>query len=172
MIGGLDHINATPGPDGAGDHARANGTFLTGVRVRKTAGADIHAGISVDQVAANNIGQLTRFPSLELSCEPARRSGNCDSGYSCAYQFNLGWRSPTTPVAPKRTRGWCSSGCSVRALRRSERPVIEFRQQQQRSVLDFVLDDARNLQRELGGRDQEKLDDYLTSVRDVERRIQ
>ncbi len=101
VLGGLDHINATPGPDGAGDHARANGTFLTGVRVRKTAGADIHAGISIDQVAAEQIGHLTRFPSLELSCEPARRTGNCDSGYSCAYQYNLAWHSPTAPVAPE-----------------------------------------------------------------------
>jgi hypothetical protein len=67
VLSGLDHVNATPGPDGAGDHARANGTFLTGVRVRKTAGAAIHAGISIDQVAADQIGHLTLFPSLELS---------------------------------------------------------------------------------------------------------
>jgi hypothetical protein len=85
VIRGLDHLNAQPGPDGAGDHARANGTFLTGVRVRKTAGADIHAGVSIDQVAASHIGHLTRFPSLELSCDSLRKAGNCDSGYSCAY---------------------------------------------------------------------------------------
>jgi hypothetical protein len=71
VFGGLDHINATAGPDGAGDHARANGTFLTGVRVRKTAGSDIHAGVSIDQVAAEQVGYQTRFSSLELSCEPA-----------------------------------------------------------------------------------------------------
>src|SRR3954466_6666476 len=101
VYGGLDQVNATPGPDGAGDHARASGTFLTSVRVKKTAGADIHAGVSIDQVMANNIGHMTRFPSLEFSCDAVRRSGNCDSGYSCAYQYNLSWQSPTTPVAPE-----------------------------------------------------------------------
>src|SRR6185369_5432414 len=101
ILGGLDHVNATPGPDGAGDHARASGTFLTGVRVKKTAGSDIQAGISIDQVTATQIGHLTRFPSLELTCDAVRKSGNCDSGYSCAYQYNLAWRSPNTPVAPE-----------------------------------------------------------------------
>ena len=101
VLGGLDHVNATPGPDGAGDHARASGSFLTGVRVRKTAGADIHAGISIDQVMANQMGHLTRFPSLELTCDSVRKSGNCDSGYSCAYQYNLAWRSPIVPVPPE-----------------------------------------------------------------------
>ena len=101
ILGGLDHKNATPGPDGAGDHARASGSFLTGVRVKKTAGADIHAGVSIDQIVAQKVGHLTRFPSLELTCDSVRKSGNCDSGYSCAYQFNLSWRSPTAPVAPE-----------------------------------------------------------------------
>ena len=81
ILGGLDHKNATPGPDGAGDHARASGSFLTGVRVKKTAGADIHAGVSIDQIAAQKVGHLTRFPSLELTCDSVRKSGNCDSGY-------------------------------------------------------------------------------------------
>ncbi|MCF7764924.1 MAG: DUF1552 domain-containing protein [Verrucomicrobia bacterium] len=101
VISGLDCENASPGPDGAGDHARASGSFLTGVRVRKTAGADIHAGISIDQVAAGQIGHLTRFPSLELTCDSVRKSGSCDSGYSCAYQYNLAWKSPNQPVAPE-----------------------------------------------------------------------
>src|SRR5690606_33929184 len=98
VISGLDHVNATAGPDGAGDHARANGTFLTGVRVKKTAGADIHAGISIDQIVANQVGHLTRFASLELTCDAVRKSGNCDSGYSCAYQHNLSWASPSMPM--------------------------------------------------------------------------
>jgi hypothetical protein len=97
IMGGLNHENATPGPDGAGDHARANGTFLTGVRMKKSA-ADIRAGISIDQVMAGKIGHLTRFPSLELTCDNVRRSGACDSGYACAYQFNLSWSSETTPM--------------------------------------------------------------------------
>src|SRR5262245_761239 len=172
ILGGLDHVNATPGPDGPGDHARANGTFLTGVRVRKTAGADIHAGISIDQVAANQIGHLTRFPSLELSCEPARRSGNCDSGYSCAYQYNLAWRSPTAPVAPEANPRLTFERLFGAGSHGARKESFELRKQAQRSVLDFVLEDARSLQRQLSGRDQQKLDDYLTSVRDVEKRIE
>jgi len=171
ILGGMDHVNATPGPDGAGDHARASGTFLTGVRVKKTAGADIHAGISIDQVVANQVGHLTRFPSLELTCDSVRKSGNCDSGYSCAYQYNLAWRSPTQPVAPEpnprllfeRLFGAGSPGERGRSL--------ALRQQQQRSILDFVLDDTRSLEAQLGGRDKDKLDEYLTSVREIEKRI-
>ncbi len=116
VLGGLDQLNANGGLDGAGDHARASGTFLTGVRVRKTAGADIHAGVSVDQVAAQRIGHLTRFPSLELTCDGVRKSGNCDSGYSCAYQYNLSWSNPTLPgitraqsAARVRASLWCRS---------------------------------------------------------------
>jgi hypothetical protein len=101
VLGGLDHKNATAGNDGAGDHARANATFLTGARARKTDSTDIQVGISVDQVVAQRMGHLTRFSSLELSCDSIRKSGRCDSGYSCAYQYNLSWASATTPVAPE-----------------------------------------------------------------------
>lgn len=171
ILGGLDHLNATAGPDGAGDHARANGTFLTGVRVRKTAGADIHAGVSVDQVAAERVGHLTRFPSLELSCDAVRKSGACDSGYSCAYEYNLAWKSPSTPVAPEpnprllfeRLFGAGAPGERARNL--------ALRRQQKRSILDFVMEDARQLERKLTLRDRDKLDEYLTSVRDIEQRI-
>jgi hypothetical protein len=172
VISGLDHVNATPGPDGPGDHARANGTFLTGVRVRKTAGADIHAGISIDQVAAERIGHLTRFPSLELSCEMGRRSGNCDSGYSCAYEYNLSWRSPTMPLAPEANPRLVFERLFGEGSPGARRQNYRLRQQQQRSLLDFVLDDARSLQKELGGRDRQKLDEYLTSVRQIEKRIE
>ena len=81
VISGLDHQHATPGRDGAGDHARASATFLTGARARKTAGSDIHVGISIDQLAAQKLGRLTRFPSLELSSDVIRNAGSCDSGY-------------------------------------------------------------------------------------------
>ncbi len=172
ILGGLDHVNATPGPDGAGDHARASGTFLTGVRVKKTAGSDIQAGVSIDQLAAAQIGHLTRFPSLELTCDAVRKSGNCDSGYSCAYQYNLSWRSPNTPVAPEpnprllfeRLFGAGAPGERATNLLR--------RQAQQRSIMDLVMDDARALQRELTHRDKEKLDEYLHSVREIEKRIE
>jgi hypothetical protein len=172
VISGLDQLNAFGGKDGPGDHARACSTFLTGVRVKKTAGADIHAGISVDQAAAREVGHVTRFPSLELACDAARKSGNCDSGYSCAYQFNLSWASPTVPMTPEpnprfafeRLFGAGAPGERGRSFRQ--------RLEQQRSILDFVLEDTRALGHELGARDQKKLDEYLTSVREIERRIQ
>src|SRR5262249_61658935 len=83
VLGGLDHKTAEPGPDGPGDHARGGGTFLTGVRLRKSA-TDVRAGVSIDQAIAHELGRLTRFPSLELSCDSSSRSGSCDSGYACA----------------------------------------------------------------------------------------
>ena len=93
----MDHNGNALG-DGGGDHARAGGSFLTGVHPKKTSGKDIQVGISVDQVAANAIGDTTKVRSLELSCEDSRTVGNCDSGYSCAYSSTISWRSATTPV--------------------------------------------------------------------------
>ncbi len=171
VLGGLDQVNATPGPDGPGDHARASGTFLTGVRVKKTAGADIHAGVSIDQVVAQQIGHLTRFPSLELTCDAVRKSGNCDSGYSCAYQYNLSWRSATTPVAPEPNPRLVFERLFGAGAPGERGRHLKLRQEQQRSILDFVMDDARALQSQLAARDKEKLDEYLTSVREIERRI-
>ena len=172
VIAGLDQKNAFGGKDGPGDHARACSTFLTGVRVKKTAGADIHAGISVDQVAARQIGHLTRFPSLELACDAARKSGNCDSGYSCAYQFNLSWASPTLPMTPEANPRFAFERLFGAGDRGERGKSFRQRLEQQRSILDFVRDDARDLGRELGARDRKKLDEYLTGVREVERRIQ
>lgn len=171
VLGGLNHENANPGPDGAGDHARANGTFLTGVRMRKSA-TDVRAGVSIDQVLAQKIGHVTRFPSLELTCDNVRRSGACDSGYACAYQFNLSWSSETTPVAPEgnprlvfeRLFGTGSHGERAESLAR--------RQQEQRSILDFVMEDAKAMQRRLDYSDKSKLDQYLTGIREIETRIQ
>lgn len=172
VVSGLDHVHATAGPDGAGDHARANGTFLTGVRVKKTAGADIHAGVSFDQVVANRIGHLTRFPSLEVTCDAVRKSGNCDSGYSCAYQHNLSWKSPTQPMSPEPNPRFVFERLFGEGSIGQRRQNMQMRQQQQRSILDFVMEDARSLQRQLGNRDQAKLDEYLTSVRELEKRIE
>ena len=172
VVSGLDHVNATPGPDGAGDHARASGTFLTGVRVRKTAGSDIHAGISIDQVMANQIGHLTRFPSLELSCDAVRKSGNCDSGYSCAYQYNLAWKSPTAPVPPEPNPRLLFERIFGAGSPGHRKENLKKRTDRQRSILDFVLEDARDLQGKLGARDRGKLDEYLRSVREIELRIE
>lgn len=170
VLSGLDHLNATAGMDGGGDHARANGTFLTGVRLKKSA-TDIRAGISIDQVIAREVGNLTRMPSLELTCDFARQSSNCDSGYSCAYQYNISWSSPSTPMTAEanprqvfeRLFGSGAPGERVANARR--------RRQEQRSILDFVLEDAHEMEKRLGPRDQEKLDQYLTGVRELESRI-
>jgi hypothetical protein len=172
VMGGLDHVNAYGGLDGPGDHARASGTFLTGVRVRKTAGADIHAGVSVDQVAAQRIGHLTRFPSLELTCDGVRKSGNCDSGYSCAYQFNLSWSNATVPVSPEPNPRLVFERLFGAGTPPERRKNLEVRRQQQRSILDFILDDTRSLGRQLGNHDQKKLDEYLASVREIEGRLE
>ena len=89
-----------PLQDGAGDHGRALGSYMTGVEVYKTAGADLKLGISADQIAANAVGHLTKLPSLEVGLEEARQSGNCDNGYSCAYTYNLAWKTENQPLPP------------------------------------------------------------------------
>jgi len=172
VLGGLDQVNAYGGLDGPGDHARASGTFLTSVRVKKTAGADIHAGVSVDQVAAQHVRHLTRFPSLELTCDGVRKSGSCDSGYSCAYQYNLSWSTPTLPVAPEPNPRLVFERLFGAGAPGERRKSLALRREQQRSILDFVRDDTRALEQQLGSRDQQKLDEYLASVREIERRIE
>jgi len=157
--------------DGGGAHARASASFLTGVHPRKTAGADIKAGISCDQIAANQIGGETRLPSLELSCDGGQRAGSCDSGYSCIYQFNVSWKSETQPMIPEvnpraafeRLFGNGDPGATLEASARRAR--------NHKSILDYVLDDAHRLEGRLGVDDRRKLDEYLTSVRELERRI-
>ncbi len=171
VLGGLDHKTAEGGPDGAGDHARGNGTFLTGVRLKKSA-TDIRAGVSIDQVIAQRVGHLTRFPSLELACDSGRKSGACDSGYSCAYQFNLSWRSPTTPMPPETNPRLAFERLFGAGKPGERRAALERRRQEQRSVLDFALEDARSMQRRLGSEDAKKLDQYLVGVREIEARIE
>ena len=171
VMGELDHRNAEPGPDGAGDHARGNGTFLTGVRLKKSA-TELRAGVSIDQVMARGVGHLTRFPSLELTCDFERKSGACDSGYACAYQYNLSWSSPEAPVTPEANPRLVFERLFGAGAPGERGQNLARRQQEQRSILDFVLADARDMQRRLGARDQEKLDQYLTGVREVEVRIQ
>ncbi len=168
LIRGLDHKNARADGDGPGDHARANATFLTGAKARKTQGSDIRLGVSVDQIAARKIGHLTRLPSLELSTDPPRRSGKCDSGYSCAYQFNLSWRAESTPAPAERDprlvfEKLFGGGDSKRD---AERLALK------KSVLDSVMDGAKRMHGRLDGTDRAKMDEYLTAVRDVEQRIE
>ncbi len=171
VLGGLDHRAAEPGRDGAGDHARGTGTFLTGVRLNKSA-TDVRAGVSIDQVLARHVGHLTRFPSLELSCDPALKTGGCDSGYSCAYQFNLSWSTPTTPKAAEADPRRVFERLFGEGKPGEREANLKRRQQEDKSVLDFVLDDARAMQRRLASKDKQKLDQYLTGVREIETRIQ
>lgn len=171
VLGGLDHVNATAGPDGAGDHARANGTFLTGVRMKKSA-TNIRAGISIDQVIAKEVGHLTRLSSLELTCDAGRNSGACDSGYSCAYQYNVSWSSPTTPMTPEANPRQVFERLFGAGLLAERAEELKRRRAEQRSILDFVMEDARDMQRRLNPADKDKLDQYLTGVRELEARIQ
>lgn len=172
IFSGFAHKHADGGKDGAGDHARSNATFLTGQRAKKTAGSDIKVGTSVDQIAARGVEDQTRLPSLELTCDGVRKSGRCDSGYSCAYQFNLSWRSenqPNTPEASPRLvfeRLFGSGSVEERA-----KSLVQ-RRSTQKSILDFISDDAKSMHRNLGRNDQHKLEEYLTGVREIERRIQ
>ncbi|MCP5558524.1 MAG: DUF1552 domain-containing protein [Verrucomicrobiaceae bacterium] len=169
---GFEQANGWSGPDGGGDHARANASILTGARPRKTAGSDIHLGMSVDQVAAKAVGDATRFRSLELSCDSVRGAGACDSGYSCAYQFNISWRSETAPATPETNprqvfeRLFGAGSGSERAK------AYAARQMRQKSILDFVMEDAHALNKQLGRNDRNKMDEYLTGVREIEQRIE
>jgi Protein of unknown function (DUF1552) len=172
LISGLEDLSANAGTDGGGDHARAGGTFLTGVRIKKTAGSDIHAGVSIDQMVAQQVGHMTRFPSLELSCDAVRKAGDCDTGYSCAYEYNLSWYTPTQPATPEPNPRLVFErlfGAGPRSVRTAN---LQRRQQEQHSILDYVLEDARSVQGNLSGRDRQKLDQYLASVREIEQRIE
>jgi hypothetical protein len=171
VLSGLAQHNGKALGDGAGDHARAAATFLTGVHPKKTDGADIHAGISVDQVAAQKVGHKTRLASLELGTEPGRLAGNCDSGYSCAYSNSISWRTATTPNPPEINPRLVFERL-FGDIRAGETPEAKARRlRQDGSILDFVQEDAKKLQRTLGATDQRKLDEYLDGIRDIERRI-
>jgi Protein of unknown function (DUF1552) len=171
VISGLADASAEPGADGAGDHARAGGTFLTGVRIKKTAGSDIKAGMSIDQVVAKQIGHLTRFASLELTCDVVRKSGECDSGYACAYEYNLAWQSANQPLAPEHNPQFAFERLFGDGPRNERVANLKRRENEQHSILDYVMADAKSLDAKLDGRDRQKLDQYLTSVREIEQRI-
>jgi len=164
---GLTQDNGRAKGDGAGDHARCAASFLTGAHPVKTDGADIRVGMSVDQVAAAEIGHRTPLPSLELGIERGRNAGNCDSGYSCAYSSNVSWKTPTTPMAKEiHPRAVFERLFGDGARNRARRD--QYRQ----SILDLVSEDARRLQQQLGTTDRRKVEEYFTSVRELEQRIQ
>jgi hypothetical protein len=171
MLSGLTLNGGRSLGDGPGDHARCAASFLTGAHPKKTHGADIYNGISVDQVAAQKIGSQTRFASLELGMERGSQSGNCDSGYSCAYSANISWRTPTSPVAKEIDPVAVFDRLFGNGRGPEESVASAKRKQDRLSIIDFALEDAKQLQRRLGANDRRKLDEYLYAVRDVEKRI-
>ena len=166
LLSNLTHNGGRALLDGAGDHGRCCGGYLAGVQPRKTM-VDIKAGISCDQIVANDIGRQTRFPSLEVGLEDARQAGDCDSGYSCAYTNNLAWRGDAQPLPPlldpralfERLFG---NGANLSPEQK------KLQTKQRRSILDFVTGDTKTLQANLGPTDKRKLDEYLSSIRDIE----
>jgi hypothetical protein len=170
LLGNLTHNNGRALLDGAGDHGRCCASYLTGVQPKKTT-IDIKSGISCDQIVANQVGNETRFPSLEVGMEDARQAGDCDSGYSCAYTNNLAWKSETQPLPPILNPRAMFERLFGNGAELS--PEARARQNKyRRSILDFVTDETKRLQADLGPTDRRKLDDYLSSIREIERQIE
>ena len=171
VLSGLTLDGARAHGDGGGDHARSVAAFLTGAHPRKTNGADIQNDISVDQATAQYVGDATRFSSLELGLEASAQAGNCDSGYSCAYASNMSWRGRTNPVAkeidPTAVFDRLFAGQTVKETRQAK----SVREKYRASILDMVREDAERLHRVLPTVDQRKLDEYLYSVREIEKRL-
>lgn len=165
VISGLTHDKARPNGDGAGDHARACATFLTGKQATKSEG-NIYVGKSFDQIIAEHYNGKTKYDSLQFSGDKSVLAGKCDSGYACAYQYNLAWKSSTTPVPALNDPEQIFN-----RLFKANKLTAEKAKLRQ-SLLDYVLEDAKALQRKVSGSDKRKLDEYLYSVREVEKMIQ
>ena len=165
---GLSQKQAEALGDGNGEHSRAGTVWLSGVHPKETEGADVRNGTTADQIAAQHIGGDTPLTSLELAMEQTYLIGNCDNGYSCVYTNSISWRSPTTPnphdtnprVVFQRMFG--DGGSPEQRL---------AQMQQNRSILDWVTEDIAHLQRQLGPSDRNSVNEYLDSVREVERRL-
>jgi hypothetical protein len=156
---------------GAGDHGRALAAYMTGLEVYRTAGADLRVGMSADQIAAKAIGHLTKLPSLEVGLEEARQAGNCDNGYSCAYAYNVSWKTETQPLPPisdPRNLFERLFGSDLTESPEARARRLAMRQ----SILDQVIGDTQKLMANLGGADRRKLDEYLTSVREIEQQVE
>jgi hypothetical protein len=172
VVTNLAHKMAAPGGpgDNGGDHTRSPAVFLNGVHPKRTDGADIQAGVTIDQIAAQKIGQQTPLPSLELATEDfSGLVGSCDVGFSCAYMNTISWRTPTTPlpmeINPRVvfTRLFGDGANAEERLQRID---------DQRSILDAVMGQVRHLEGRLGPSDRNRIADYLDTVREIERRIQ
>lgn len=163
IITGLAADKARAYGDGGGDHARAMAAYLTAAHPYKTDGSEpVRAGISVDQIAAGRIGQVTRLPSLEIGSEPTNAAGSCDTGYSCVYNSTVSWRSATTPL-PKIYR--------PREIFDRLFGSSTAMSPQKKSILDFVRGESASLKNRVSTNDQRKLDEYYQSIRDIENRI-
>lgn len=171
VLSGLTLDGARAHNDGGGDHARSAAAFLTGAHPKKTHGADILNGVSVDQALAQVIGDKTRFASLELGLEGSSQAGECDSGYSCAYSSNLAWRNATSPLAKEMDPSAVFDRLFGSGDAKEDKKTSAIRKGRRKSVLDFVLSDAKQLQGQLGAADRRKMDEYLYAVRDIENRL-
>ncbi len=172
VLSGLAQDHARANGDGGGDHARSAGSWLTGAQALKSEGSQIRVGISADQVAARAIGNQTRFASLELGLEPGRQGGKCDTGYSCAYSNNISWRDESTPMTREINPRLVFERLFANELPHGEGESFQRRKLFRKSILDFVMEDAKALSSKVGGHDREKIDQYLTSVRDIEQRVE
>src|ERR1700680_3992787 len=170
LLGNLTHNAGRALLDGAGDHGRCCASYLTGIQVRKTT-TEIKAGFSCDQIVAKHLSGQTRFASLEVGLEDARQAGDCDSGYSCAYTNNLAWRSETQPLPPildPRALFERLFGKGVALSPETRLRQAKFR----KSILDLVTEDTRKLESGLGPTDKRKLDEYLSSIREIEMQLE
>jgi hypothetical protein len=158
--------------DRGGDHAKAMSCFLTNVQIRRTAADDIECARSFDQTIANEIGGKTRFPSLELGIDYGRMEGGCDPGYACIYSNNISWRDQKTPAIKEVNPRIVFDRLFGNAKQSDHQG--ESRDQQEtynRSILDHTRESLRRLNDRLGRSDRHRVDEYLTSIREIERRL-
>jgi hypothetical protein len=152
-----------------GTHATSNASYLSAARVKHTESSDYYNGITADQIAAKSIGQHTQLPSLELAMDLMQVVGQCDNGYACVYQNNLSWSTPTTPLpAEAHPRLVFEQLFGDGGSKANRQAALKRRA----SLLDFIKDDMERLAKQLGPQDKERVEHYLDSVREVERRIQ
>jgi hypothetical protein len=170
VVTGLASDQAEALGDGGGDHSRASGTYLTGVHVRKSDSV-VKNGISMDQIAAKAFERYTQLSSLQLTVDDNSMVGSCDTGYSCAYSSTLSWLTPTLPLMAENNPRVVFERL-FGSIDSTDPSVRASRLQQDQSILDSVTGRVRQLQQKLGTADNRKVDDYLASLRDVERQIQ
>ena len=172
VLSGLAHDKGRANGDGGGDHARSAGSWLTGTQPLKSEGSQIRVGTSADQVAAQALAKQTRFSSIELGLEPGRQGGKCDTGYSCAYSNNISWINESTPSSREINPRLVFERLFSNQLPKEVGESQARRQRYKKSILDFVMEDAKSLGTQVGGHDKQKLDEYLASVREIEKRVE